>query len=363
MQGSHLHRVQWIARLSLSGAVLMLLAALATYAPAPAAEAAPGGSLSMSPGNSSISVSDTIGITMDVAGGSNIHRVLLTVTYNPVVVSVVDADGGAGGTQILPGAFPGTTGVGNVLQNSAGAGTITYEFALNSAGAEASGNGTVATVQFQAIAVGNANIQWSTVQFTDGAAANSTPSGNTAAVLMVGVPVATSTSVPTNTPTQTGTPTQTSTPGPTDTPIPGATSTPTPDGTSTPDGTTTATSTGTPSVSPTPAPGTPTSTGTATVPAVAATSTPRITVIEDSNKAKPPQSGADPLQSSRAAGLPSAGSAEQGVKWWRWMFFAAALMLAAAGWFFTFAVHYGDREPILVDRNDRTDRRRRRKVL
>ena len=45
------------------------------------------------------------------------------------------------------------------------------------------------------------------------------------------------------------------------------------------------------------------------------------------------------------------------------MFFAAALMLAAAGWFFTFAVHYGDREPILVDRNDRTDRRRRRKVL
>jgi hypothetical protein len=356
MQGLRARRVRWIGRLSLSGAVLLLLAFASTYAPAGRALAAPSGSLTMSPGNSSIAVNDTIGITFDVTGGGSIHRVLLTVLYNPVVVSVVDADGGSGGTQILPGAFPGTTLDGTVLQNSASAGTITYEFALDTSGDESSGSGTVATAQFEAIGVGNANISWSTVQFTDGAAVNSTPSGNTAAVLMFGQAVNTSTPAPTNTPTETGTPTATATAAPTDTPVPGATDTPTPEGPATPDGTETATPTGTPSVSPTPAPGTPTQTGTAT--SIPATATPRITVIADSNAGKPPQSGVDPAQSGRANGLPSAGSAEQSIKWWRWMFFAAALMLAIAGWFFTFAIHYGDKEPILVDR---FDRRRRRK--
>jgi hypothetical protein len=355
MQGSRVRRVRWLGRLPLAGAAVLLLAFASTYAAPPRAQAAPSGSLTMSPGNSSINVNDTIGITFDVSGGASIHRVLLTVTYNPVVVSPVDADGGTPGTQILPGAFPGTTGDGTVLQNSASAGTITYEYAL-AGNDEATGSGTVATVQFQAIAVGNANISWSTVQFTDGAGVNATPPGGTAANLMVGQAVATSTPQATFTPTETGTPTETSTPAPTDTPVPGATDTATPTATETPDGTVTETPTGTPSVSPTPAPGTPTKTGTATT--VPATATPRITVLEDSNKAKPPQSGIDPAQSDRANGLPSAGSTEQKIKWWRWMFFAAALMLAVAGWFFTFAIHYGDKEPILVDR---FDRRRRRK--
>ena len=356
MQGSRVPRVRHVARLSLSGAVLLLLAGLVTYLPAGRAAAAPSGSLAMSPGNSSMELGQDSQITLDVVGGASIHRVLLTVTYNPTVVSVSDADGGAGGVQVLPGAFPGTVSVGSVSQNSAGSGTITYEYALNVSGAEASGSGTVATVSFHAIGVGNANIQWSTVQFTDGSAVNSTPGGNTAAVLMVGQPVSTSTAAPTSTPTQTLTPTDTPTVGPTDTPVPGATDTPTPTETVTPDGTETATATGTVSVTPSPDPGTVTATGTATVPP--ATATPRITVIDDSNKAKPPQSGVDPAQSSRANGLPSAGNNSPGIKWWRWMFFAAALMLAAAGWFFTFAIHYGDKEPILVDR---FDRRRRRK--
>jgi hypothetical protein len=38
------------------------------------------------------------------------------------------------------------------------------------------------------------------------------------------------------------------------------------------------------------------------------------------------------------------------VQWWKWSFFGAALMLVFAGWFFTFAVHYGDRDPVLMDR-------------
>jgi hypothetical protein len=341
-----------MARLSLVGAVLCLLAGLAAGSSAPTASAAPSGALSMSPGNSSINNADDISITLDIVGGVNIHKVLLGLTFNPVVVQAVDANAGAGGVQILPGAFPGTTIVGSVLQNDANntTGTITYEYTLSIASARASGNGTVATVQFHAIAPGNANIQWTTAQFTDNASVNSAPSSSTAATLMVGQAVSTST--PTNTSTPTDTPSPTNTPSPTDTPVPGATdtatptATETPDATSTPDGTSTATPARTPSPVPTPpASATP-----------APTNTPRVTVVDDSNKPKPPQSGVE--QAGKTPGLPSAGNSGPGIQWWRWIFFLAALMLAVAGWFFTFAIHYGDKEPILVDRGDRRRRRR-----
>jgi hypothetical protein len=81
-----------------------------------------------------------------------------------------------------------------------------------------------------------------------------------------------------------------------------------------------------------------------------------VTVLDNSNKGNPPQSGVDPA--GKTPGLPSAGNSGPGIQWWRWIFFLAALMLAVAGWFFTFAIHYGDREPILVDRGDRRRRKR-----
>jgi hypothetical protein len=37
-------------------------------------------------------------------------------------------------------------------------------------------------------------------------------------------------------------------------------------------------------------------------------------------------------------------------------------MLGFAGWFFTFAVHYGDRDAVLMDRFDAVRRRRGRKL-
>jgi hypothetical protein len=349
MHGSHAGRARLVARLSLVGATLCLLAGLSAVGATRFAEAAPSGTLSMSPGNSSINNGDDISITLDIVGGVNVHRVLLGVTFNPVVVQAADANPGAGGVQILSGAFPGTTVVGNVLQNDANntTGTITYEYTLTNPSGQSSGNGTVATVQFHAIAAGNANIQWTTGQFTDNASVSTASSSSTAAVLMVGQAVPTST--PTSTGTATSSPTSTNTPAPTNTPVPGATDTNTPTVTDTPNATT---PTRTPSPSPTPpSSSTPVSTNTA-----GPTATPRVTVIQDSNKAKPPQSGVDPA--AKSPGLPSAGSSGPGIQWWRWIFFLAALMLAIAGWFFTFAIHYGDKEPILVDRGDRRRRRR-----
>lgn len=366
MQGLRLRRARIAARLALAGALLCLVASVGMHVGSRAAEAAPGGSVGMSPGNSSINPGDDISITFDVIGGVNVHRVLIVVTYNPVVVAVVDANSGAAGTQILPGAFPGTTVIGNVLQNDAAAGTITYEYALNSPAAQASGSGTVATALFHAIGTGNANLQWAAKTFTDGAAVNSTPPGN-AAVLAVGQAVNTSTLTPTGTATETPTPTDTPPPAPTgtatDTPTPGPSATPgtvettgTPQSTTTTIGSVTSSPTRTVTGTPSPAPSA-VRTSTNTVVA-AATSTARITIVDNSNKEKPPQGGVDPAQSSRANGLPSAGQAAPGIKWWRWMFFLAAIMLGVAGWFFTFALHYGDKEPILVDRGDRRRKRR-----
>ncbi len=335
MQGSRSSRARMLARLSLSGGVLFVLAAIF----APSVFAAPAGTLSMNPPNNSLSMGDTVAITFDVSGGIDIHRVAVAVTYNASVVQAVDADASTGGTQILPGAFPGTDLEGAVTQNSVSAGIINFQYELDGT-AEVSGDGTIATVQFLAVANGNANLAFSVRTFADGNDATTTPAAS-AAVIAVGA-------VPTSTPVATDTPpatqTNTGTPEPTDTP----------DGTSTPTRTPSPTRTRTPTRTPTSiATGTPQSTNT-----VAATATARITILQNSNQPTPTDAqrgitnGPNPDQASRADGLPSAGVVGPGVQWWRWSFFGAALMLGFAGWFFTFAVHYGDRDVVLTDRFD-----------
>jgi hypothetical protein len=69
-------------------------------------------------------------------------------------------------------------------------------------------------------------------------------------------------------------------------------------------------------------------------------------VIANSNT---PRNGVNPSQTDRANGLPGAGNDGPSIQWWRWTFFGGALMLAVAGWFFTFAMHYGDRDVVLMD--------------
>jgi len=83
-------------------------------------------------------------------------------------------------------------------------------------------------------------------------------------------------------------------------------------------------------------------------------------VIANSNVATPtPAAGRPPASGIEAAAkvLPNTGTGP-GFAWWKWTFFAAALMLAAAGWFFTFAMHAGDRDVVLFDKHDRRRRRR-----
>jgi hypothetical protein len=326
------------ARLVFAGAGFAAL--LAALWPSPA-HSAPAGTLAMNPSNNALDVSDTVAITFDVSGGVDIHRVAIAVTYNASVVQAVDADLAAAGTQILPGAFPGTDTEGAVTQNTVSGGIINYQYELDGS-AEVSGSGTIATVQFLALANGNANLAWSVRTFADANDVTLTP-GASAAVIAVGA-------VPSATPPPTDTPLPTDTPDTTSTPTAAASSTAAASATATRTATQTATPAGSATATNTPSP----------------SSTPRITVITPVGNPPAAQNGVvnntDPSQASRAQGLPTAGNEGPPIQWWRWTFFAAALMLGFAGWFFTFAVHYGDRDVVLMDPFDAARRKRGRRL-
>ena len=312
-------------------AALTLLAA--ALAPGPrAAQAAPAGTFSMSPSNIYLDVGETIAVTVIITGGQDIHEVHFALAYDPAVVEVLDADSGQAGVQVLRGPFPDSSVPGTILQDVVSGGVITYQYLMPGAEIDA-GTGTVATVLFQGIGAGNANFAWQVTQIVDGGGVPFSGGGSVAA-LVVGID------------TPTPGPTDTPAPAPSDTPVPGATDTPAP--TSTP-----AEATATPA-EPT-ATSTPAATSTGT--AIAATATPRITVVQDSNQGQPPQAGVDPSQTDRAGGLPSAGIGGSGIAWWRWVFFLAALAFGIAGWFFTLAVYKGSKEVVLIDKGDRRRRR------
>jgi len=332
-------RTRAAARALLAGALLCLM--VGAFPPR-TTEAAPAGQFSMSPANVYLAVGDAVAITFIINGGTDIHEVYFQLSYDPSVVQLIDAQAGQPGVQVLQGPFPSSGSTGTMFQNAVAGGVITYQYALSGTDID-EGTGTVATAQFVALANGSASFQWQTLQLVDG---NGVPTSATGTVgtLLVGA----------DTPTPGPTDTPTITPTFTDTPLAVATETATPTASSTPAATETAaaTSTATAAASATPSP--------ATTNTVAPTATPKITVVQDSNQGKPPQSqlGVDPSQAERADGLPSAGTAGGGIAWWRWIFFLAALMLGIAGWFFTLAVYNGNKEVVLIDR---FDKRRRRK--
>ncbi len=243
MQGAHLDRARVFARLALSGATMALVAAAAL--PIAAAHAtAQSGTLSMVASTASPAVGDTISVTFNVSGGDHVHAVRLAVAYNASVLQVVDYDAGASGIQIAPGVFPGGDSAGTVLQNSASGGVISYQYALAGAN-ETAGSGTVATVQFQAIANGNAGLTWNTAQIID-AGSSAVSVNNSAATIVVGGVAAAATN--TVAPIASGTPAATDTPAATSTPTQdaaSATASPTVAATGTPDATATFATTGT----------------------------------------------------------------------------------------------------------------------
>lgn len=330
MQGSRRSRAR-LLRQAISAAAIAASFSLALLAPSPqTVAAAPTGSVLMSPASASIVPGETVAVSLIASNATDVHAVEFTLTFNSSVVQVVDADSVSAGTQITPGVFPGSPSIGLVSTNNVSGASIGYRYELNTAGVESDGSGTMAIVQFEGVLPGTSVVSWDDVVFED-AQGNTFLAAGSGMTITVGQPVDTPTPAPsaTSTPVATNTPAATATPGSSVTPTPGTTNTPV----------ATSTAAASPTVTPT------------RTPAAAG-----VTVVAG----PPPQqrNGVDPAQTDRAQGLPSAGNDGPGIQWWRWVFFLAALMLGVAGWFFTFAVHFGDREPILVDRFDRRRRKR-----
>lgn len=350
MQGRHGRRARIMARMA-AATTAFALAFYALFAPAPSAQAAATGTFSMTPSSATLQRGDTLAVTFDLHGATNVHEVFVVIEYDPGVLEVIDADAADGGVQVLPGPYPGDLADGAILANDVAGGRITYRFGLDGSAIAADSAGTVATARFLALDDGVTTLRWSTrTVFDASGAASSLPAAGATIVVGEAPPGALA-----DTPTATATPSTTETSTATSTAA-AATQTPTTTATVNATGTATGSVTATRTATVT---RTATATGSATA---AATSTARVTILQDSNAggAAGRNVGVNPEQPLRADGLPVAGNEGPGIAWWRWAFFGAALMLGAAGWFFTFAVHIADREVVLLDRNDLRARLRRR---
>ncbi len=374
MPGGQSIRLRPGSRWQISCTLAVLCALAAGLARAPTAAANPSGTLSISPASISVQPGDNLFITIDVNGGTDVHQVDFALGFDPNIVQAIDADPMAPGVQILAGSFPGSSSEGTVLQNAVNAGVIHYAYAL-SPGDVRSGSGTAATVQFVAVANGDAKLHWLAREFIDNGGAAMTPPA-VAAQLFVGseaptapamsVPTAAATAAPTST-THTSSMSEDfarkSTETATATIVPmsaamasqaesAATNTPTSTATdAAATSTARATATKTPARAPT------------TTRTPAPTSTPRAkppgrTPVQASLAHVPGSGQGDPSRIKSTSELPAAGASEIRTAVWRWIFFLAALLFGIAGWFFTFAFHHGQKEVIIVDRFDRRRGRR-----
>jgi len=166
-----------------------------------------------------------------VDGVTDLRGVEVQLTFDPALLEVVDADSGAAGVQVEPGAFLGAgTAVTNTVNQSAG--QIHFVYTRESTTVGASGSGTLFTVTFRGLVAGVSPLTFASVGLAD-LAANpivATTQNGLVTVTESGTPSPTATPTATTTvaPVPTLTPTATSTPTPTPTPTGAITPAPTP---------------------------------------------------------------------------------------------------------------------------------------
>jgi LysM repeat protein len=207
----------------------------------------------LEPSSRQVNVNDVTAIEMRIDNAPNLIVANVRLKFDPAILQVQDSDPGKDGVQIQPGNFPPPEVVlFNVVTNTTG--LINFA-AIDVAPLDLSNNsGVLATIYFQAIAQGTANLTFEQIELANNEA-QPIPATSQSGQLTVGQGP---TSTPTNTPipgeaTSTFTPipstdTPTSTPEPV-VPLPPDTPAATP--------TNTPTNTPTPTATPTPTPGPP----------------------------------------------------------------------------------------------------------
>jgi hypothetical protein len=115
--------------------------------------------ITTNPLNSTIDVGDFITIDVVIQDVVNLFGIQTSISFDPGVVQVVDADPIKDGVQIIPGSCPRPDFiVHNAVSNTLG----TVEFAATSLNPTmpCSGNGVIASIQFQAVVDGESDFHF-----------------------------------------------------------------------------------------------------------------------------------------------------------------------------------------------------------
>lgn len=151
----HIWRSRWI------GAVLtIIILGILTRG----AFAQSGPQIKLVPNTITVSVGQTLDMTVEVENVTNLYGIEWTLTFNPNLLEVVDANPDKPGVQIATGGFfPPNVEDTNVVEN----GMITYIVARVEPNPAVSGSGALARITFRATGSGESTIRFDEVTLTD----------------------------------------------------------------------------------------------------------------------------------------------------------------------------------------------------
>jgi hypothetical protein len=123
--------------------------------------------LKLSPSTTRISHGETVDVALQVEGAHNLHGAQAKVHFDPARLAVQDADPTAEGIQVVLGSFlsPDFVVV-NKADNEAG--TLRLAFTQMTPRPPAEGSGDLATITFEGIGNGAADLTWSDVILSNG---------------------------------------------------------------------------------------------------------------------------------------------------------------------------------------------------
>jgi hypothetical protein len=157
--------------------ILLLCLGLAAASPGPRpafaarGEAPNAPTVAVTPPASILEVGETVTVNLLATEMVDVYGAALSLTFNPAVVEVVDADLVKAGVQITPGVCPAPD---FVVQNTVNnvTGTINYDVTSLAPSAPCNGSGVVASITFRALALGLSAVHFQSWLFsnTDGEA-------------------------------------------------------------------------------------------------------------------------------------------------------------------------------------------------
>jgi hypothetical protein len=124
--------------------------------------------LRVSPETQSLQIGDEFEVTLELQEASNLYGADVTLTFDPDVLEVVDADPTTQGVQISRGTFPNPDqGIVTKEEADNTAGTANYAMSLKTPAQPAAGDGTLCMIRFRAKARGTSDLAISAATLLD----------------------------------------------------------------------------------------------------------------------------------------------------------------------------------------------------